>query len=78
MCLGTILNLQVAPFPGYPEETPRFAPLKSPPGLECTEEVGNLIMLELPKIVLFRLDKLVMIVLEVIFLVRVRQTAAEK
>ena len=26
----------------------------------------------------FRLDKLVMIVLEVIFLVRVRQTAAEK
>ena len=78
MCLGTILNLQVAPFPGYPEETPRFAPLKSPPGLECTEEVGNLIMLELPKIVLFRLDKLVMIVLEVIFLVRVKQTAAEK
>lgn len=57
MCLGTILNLQVAPFPGYPEETPRFAPLKSPPGLECTEEVGNLIMLELPKIVLLQVGQ---------------------
>ena len=33
-----IPKYQVAPFPGYPEETPRFAPLKSPPGLECTEE----------------------------------------
>ena len=33
-----ILEHKVAPFPGYPEETPRFAPLKSPPGLECTEE----------------------------------------
>merc|ERR1719341_1576371 len=33
------LMSEVAPFPGYPDETPRFAPLKSPPGLECTEEV---------------------------------------
>ena len=35
---------QVAPFPGYPEETPRFAPLKSPPGLECTEEVQHFVV----------------------------------
>ena len=37
----TLSKNQVAPFPGYPEETPRFAPLKSPPGLECTEEVQH-------------------------------------
>ena len=32
----------MAPFPGYPEETHRFEPIKSP-GLECTEEVGHLL-----------------------------------
>jgi len=36
------LMSEVAPFPGYPEETPRFSPLKSPVGgLECREEVDG-------------------------------------
>jgi len=32
------LMSEVAPFPGYPDETPRFSPLKSPVSLECFED----------------------------------------
>ena len=37
------LMSEVAPFPGYPEETPRFPPLKSPSGcLNLDTTAGNL------------------------------------
>jgi len=32
------LMSEVAPFPGYPDHTPRFSPLKSPLNLECCEQ----------------------------------------